>query len=565
MTADGKGEGKVEGNAQGSLEEAPLTRDPVAREWAALLGRHGADREALAFEGTSLDYSGLGAAVRAAGESLRAAGLEAGDRVAVLAPASLEGVVLIHALLAQRIVLLPLSPRLSAVEQDFILASSEALWLAVSESDERTRGLAERADCGLLRFGGTWRRAPGPDAGDPARPETAPIDRRGFDLALAIERRPPELAPARLETGRAALRDRGAALVLYTSGTSGRPKGAILSLASLIASARAQARLLGPSEPSDRWLLCMPLFHVGGLSILIRSALAGSAVVLHERFEVERASRALEREGITHVSFVATMLSRLLEHRGSKRAPESLRCVLVGGGSAPSELLERAIGLGYPIAPTYGLTEAASQVATRPPQVPVGPGDDPAAGLRPLPGVELRIVDEARRVLGPGAVGEIEVRGPIVMTGYLDDPEASARTLREGGWLATGDLGWLDARGGLRVLDRRADLIISGGENVYPAEVEAVLAAHPQVAEAGVVGVDDPVFGQRPYAFVVWRGEPELAAAALLRWCRERLAGFKQPVGIRAVEHLPRTASGKLIRRALAEAAAGGDRGSGTA
>jgi O-succinylbenzoic acid--CoA ligase len=375
------------------------------------------------------------------------------------------------------------------------------------------------------------------------------------EIELAIERRPPSLAPAALEARRAALRDRGAALVLYTSGTSGRPKGAILTFASLIASARAQARLLGPSEPSDRWLLCMPLFHVGGLSILIRSALAGSAVVLYERFEVERVSEALEREGITHVSFVATMLTRVLEHRRARRAPESLRCVLLGGGPASSALLEQAIGLGYPIAPTYGLTEAASQVATRPPQVPVGPGEDPAAGLRPLPGVELRIVDEGRRVLGPGAVGEIEVRGPIVMAGYLDDPAASARALRDG-WLSTGDLGWLDSAGGLRVLDRRADLIISGGENVYPAEVEAVLTAHPQVAEAGVVGLDDPVFGQRPYAFVVWRGEAELEVEILLRWCRDRLAAFKRPVGIQAIESLPRTASGKLIRRSLAALAA---------
>lgn len=555
MTADGKGEG----NAEGSVEEEPVTQvpvteEPVAWEWAALLGRHGADREALALGRTSLDYAGLGAAVRAAGESLRAAGIEAGDRVAVLAPASIEGVVLIHALLSQRTVLLPLSPRLSPVEQDFVLASSGARWLAVSEIDEAIRGLTERADCGLLRFSGSWRRAPDPGAWSPARSGPAPID--GLELELAIERRPPELAPAALEARRAALRDRGAALVLYTSGTSGRPKGAILSFANLIASARAQARLLGSSGSSDRWLLCMPLFHVGGLSILIRSALAGSAVVLHERFEVGRVSEALEREGITQVSFVTTMLSRLLEHRGARRAPESLRCVLLGGGPAPSALVERAIGLGYPIAPTYGLTEAASQVATRPPQGPVGPGEDPAAGLRPLPGVELRIVDEARRVLGPGAVGEIEVRGPIVMAGYLDDPAATARTLRAGGWLATGDLGALDSAGGLRVLDRRGDLIISGGENVYPAEVEAVLAAHPQVAEAGVVGLHDPVFGQRPYAFVVWRGEAGLEAEVLLHWCRDRLAAFKRPIGIRAVESLPRTASGKLIRRSLAAVAA---------
>lgn len=545
MIADGNGERPGAAHA--------MAESPAAEGWAARLGSHGPDREALVCGEASLDYARLGEAVRAAGERLQAAGLEAGDRVAVLAPASIDGVVLMHAMLAERIVLLPLSPRLSAVEQELILTSSGARWLAVSEIDEPVRRLAERTDCGLLRFGGAWRQVPdsGSGASVRARAGLAPSDRRELELELAIGRRPRAVARVVLEARRAELRDRGAALVLYTSGTSGRPKGAILGFASLIASARAQARLLGPSEPSDRWLLCMPLFHVGGLSILIRSALFGSAVVLHERFDAERVSEALEREGVTHVSFVATMLTRLLEHRGAARAPERLRCVLLGGGPASSALLERAIGLGYPIAPTYGLTEAASQVATRPPQVPVGPGGDPAAGLRPLPGVALRIVDQARRPLEPGAVGEIEVRGPIVMAGYLDDPEATARALQDG-WLATGDLGWLDATGGLRVLDRRADLILSGGENVYPAEVEAALAAHPQVVEAAVVGVDDPVFGQRPYAFVVWRGEAGLETEVLGRWCGERLAGFKRPVGIRAVERLPRTASGKLIRRALA-------------
>ncbi len=536
-------------HAERSTPEAPEAAAPGAEEWAALMGRHGADREALAFGQASLDYAGLGEAVVATAEALDAAGIEAGDRVAVLAPVSIEGVVLIHALLARRIVLLPLSPRLSAVEQDFILASSNARWLAVPEVDEQIRGLVERADCGLMRFSGSWRPSPHTGAAGRRRLARAPIS---VELRLSIERRPTELAAAvALEARRAVLRDRGAAVVLYTSGTSGRPKGAILTFANLMASALAQARLLGPSEPSDRGLLCMPLFHVGGLSILTRSALAGSAVVLHERFEVERASETLEREGITHVSFVATMLSRLLEHRGAKRAPKRLRCILLGGGPAPSALLERAIALGYPIAPTYGLTEAASQVATRPPDVPIEPGSDLAAGLQPLPGVGLRIVDAARRPLMAGEVGEIEVRGPTVMAGYLDDPEASERALRDG-WLATGDLGWLDAEGGLRVLDRRADLIISGGENVYPAEVEAVLAAHPAVVEAGVVGVDDPAFGQRPFAFVVWRGEAELDVESLRRWCAARLAGFKRPVGIRAVERLPRTASGKLIRRTLA-------------
>ena len=172
-------------------------------------------------------------------------------------------------------------------------------------------------------------------------------------------------------------------------------------------------------------------------------------------------------------------------------------------------------------------------------------------GLVPLPGVEVRIVDASDRPVAAGSEGEIQVRGPIVMRGYLDDPEATARALR-GGWLATGDVGWIDRAGRLRVLDRRSDLIVSGGENVYPAEIESLLALHPDVVEAGVVGIEDARFGARPLAFVVWHKGAARDARALADWCRERLAGYKRPVDFLAAESLPRNASGKLLRRELA-------------
>ena len=238
--------------------------------------------------------------------------------------------------------------------------------------------------------------------------------------------------------------------------------------------------------------------------------------------------------------------------------------MLVGGGPASTSLLERAALAGYPIAATYGLTEAASQVATRPPQTPRpassgrgATGDDSSehasalgGGMVALPGVEIRIVDAEDRPVGCGAAGEIQLRGPIVMSGYLGDPEATARALR-GGWLATGDIGCLDDAGGLRVFDRRSDLILSGGENVYPAERESVLVEHPEVLEAGVVGVPDVRFGARPLAFVVWRVGASPDPGGLAAWCRTRLAGYKVPVDFIAVDALPRTASGKLLRREL--------------
>lgn len=335
--------------------------------------------------------------------------------------------------------------------------------------------------------------------------------------------------------------------VLYTSGTSGRSKGACLRRANFVASADASLERLGPVV-AERWLACMPLFHVGGLSILMRSVRFGGPVRLLPRFDAAEVSDVLDAGDVAAVSLVPTMLSRLLAHRGDRPAPPGLKVVLLGGAAAAPELLARALAAGYPVCPTYGLTEACSQVATAAP---------PAAGvtqpqpMRPLPGTELRIVHDGRDV-PPGTPGEILVRGPTVMRGYLFDQHATAQAL-EGGWLHTGDIGYLDEEGGLQVLDRRDDLIVSGGENVYPAEVEAVLLEHPGVEEVGVAGIPDDDLGARVVAWIVLAPGAAPDAEPLQRHCRRRLAGYKQPREFRFVAALPRNAAGKLQRRRLLE------------
>jgi O-succinylbenzoic acid--CoA ligase len=356
---------------------------------------------------------------------------------------------------------------------------------------------------------------------------------------------PADLPPSPAAPAPPARDDRRTLAVLYTSGTSGRPKGACLSWGNFFASAVAAEERLGECV-HGRWLACMPLFHVGGLSMLVRSVVFGAPVRLHARFEAAAVSDALDAGDIAGISLVPTMLSRLLAHRGSRPAPEGLQVVLLGGAAAPAHLLKRALEAGYPVCPTYGLTEATSQVATASPPLPGATVPQPMRAVR---GTQLRIVSEGREA-GVGEAGEILVRGPTVMQGYLNDPAATAQALRDG-WLHTGDIGCLDAQGALQVLDRRDDLIVSGGENVYPAEVEAVLLEHPAVAEAGVSGVPDADLGARVTAWIVAVAGRAPSIAELQRHCRERLAGYKQPREFRFVAALPRTASGKLQRRQL--------------
>jgi o-succinylbenzoate---CoA ligase len=366
-------------------------------------------------------------------------------------------------------------------------------------------------------------------------------------------------APGGARPGAGAGGDADAVLaVLFTSGTSGRAKGACLTRANFLASAAAARERLG-EVVAGRWLACMPLFHVGGLSILTRSLRFGGPVRLLPRFDAQEVSDQLDGGDVAGVSLVPTMLSRLLAWRGPRAAPPGLRALLLGGAAAAPELLARARAAGYPVCPTYGLTEACSQVATA---APPAAGSATVLPMRPLDGTQLRIVRDGCDV-APGTPGEILVRGATVMQGYLHDREATERTLRDG-WLHTGDIGCLDGDGGLRVLDRRDDLIVCGGENVYPAEIEAVLLEHPLVADAGVAAVPDADLGARVVAWVVAAAGTALDVEALRSHCRRRLAGFKQPREFRCVEVLPRNAAGKLLRRRLGEdgrtARAGPDR-----
>ncbi len=439
--------------------------DPVRRH-----ARERPDALALRAGGRELSYAEIDAAASSAAAQLSGAGVGKGDRVATTVVAGVDFVALLHALPRLGAALVPLSPRLPPEERERLLHIA------------RPRLLVE-----------------------------APLE-----ADLVTDRPPPrpQIDPEALHT------------LLFTSGTTGAPKPVELSYANHLASARASAANLG-TQADDRWLCPLPLNHVGGLAILLRSAIAGTAAILHERFEVERVQESLESGEATLVSLVATQLRRLAE-AGLRRAP-ALRAALLGGGPVPRDLLEWVAERRLPVLQTYGMTETASQVATLPADEALAHERRGSAG-RPLPGVELRVAPDD---------GEVLVRGPMVSRGAL----------AADGWLHTGDRGALDGDGYLWIEGRLDDTVVTGGENVAPAEVEQALLAHPAVEEAAIVGGPDREWGEAVVAYVVLhpaRAQP--TDAELISLCRSRLAAHKAPKRIRRVPELPRTSSGKVAR-----------------
>jgi len=319
----------------------------------------------------------------------------------------------------------------------------------------------------------------------------------------------------------------GTAVHLLTSGTSGDPSVVSLQVGNLLASAHGSRARLGLG-PLDRWLGSLSLAHVGGIALVTRAAVLGSRVVLRGPFSLEIFLDLAGRGEVTHASLVPTMLFDALGAWKGRTPPDTLRCLLVGGAPASDDLLRRALAAGLPVALTYGLTEATSQVATAPPElVRAKPG---SVGL-PLSGVEVTLAED----------GEILVKGPTVAPGQQDGD----------GWLHTGDLGRKDPEGHLWITGRRSERIISGGVNVNPREVERILESHPLIVEAAVVGVPDVRWGERVVAAVVSTGGRDLSAAILLEEASKVLSAAKRPRALRFVDSLPRNANGKVDREQL--------------
>lgn len=325
-------------------------------------------------------------------------------------------------------------------------------------------------------------------------------------------------------------------LLISTSGSAGEPKCVMLSDANLEAAVLA-ARSRMPLSVGDVWLNCLPLYHVGGMSILYRCAQAGATMLL-QRFDAVRVMQALQRHRITHISLVPAMLAQLIE--AGPPAP-GLKYALIGGGPLSASLAQRAMELGWPLCPSYGLSEAASQVATL--CCMSSQWQQGMAGT-PLPGMEVEIAGAQSR----SAPGRIRLRGPMVMAGYANPGRESGHGLQDG-WFVTGDRGYLDADGKLVVLGREDDVLVSGGANVHPAEAEALLLACPGIADVALTALPDEIWGQRLAALVVGSASVD----AVQEWCRANMPGFMRPRLIVPVPALPRNALGKLERNRLPE------------
>lgn len=338
----------------------------------------------------------------------------------------------------------------------------------------------------------------------------------------------------------------GVQLVVATSGSGGVPRAVMLTAGNLGAAVRASRQRIALNA-GDVWLACLPLHHVGGLSILLRCLEAGASVLLQDRFETERVWSTLHMRAVTHLSLVPVMLEALLTRGPAEAPPASLRVVLLGGGPVDEALIRRAIDAGWPVCPSYGLSEHASQVATLCPAPPdwiagdVGP---------PLEGVQVQVVDEAGAPT-PGP-GRIRIVGPSVMAGYLNASWTPGDGLVDGG-LTTSDLGYLDERGHLHLLGRADEVIISGGENIMPQQVEGMMRGCKGVSDVVVVGVPDPRWGQRVVA--IYAGG--LEAPELERWCRDHVPSPLRPRGFLKLDRLPRNAMGKLDRKAVQRRAQG--------
>jgi acyl-CoA synthetase (AMP-forming)/AMP-acid ligase II len=510
---------------------------------AAAAERFG-ERLAIADGATRLSYAELFEQARTFGAALAASGVEPGDRVAIWAFNSAEWVIAMLGLLQAGAVLVPVNTRFKGAEAADILSRSRARVL-VTVTDFLDTDYVAMLDAAHAEL---------PDL------ETLVVARgpatshaEGWDGFLA---RATDATRAEVDRHSADMSADHPSDILFTSGTTGVPKGVVMTHGRTLGVATDWVQMTGLSS-DDRYLMINPYFHMFGLKAGILACVAAGAAMLPEAvFDVDRALARVDEEGVTVLPGAPTLYQSILDHPDRGRYDLStLRAGTIGAADIPVDLIRRIFAeLPYSLLISgYGLTEAGTASGTT-------SEDDPETIATtvggPRPGFEIRIVDGGGHDVPVGETGEIVLRGPTVMAGYLDDPEATAQALSPDGWLRTGDLGALDERGHLRIVGRSKDMFIVGGFNAYPAEIENALRRHPDVVQAAVIGIPDERLGEVGMAFVVTRSGDPAVGAEILAWCRDQLANYKVPRAIEIVDELPMNATGKVVKDELRARAA---------
>ncbi|MBI3784931.1 MAG: long-chain-fatty-acid--CoA ligase [Deltaproteobacteria bacterium] len=503
------------------------------------------DQEMLVFDDQRLTYGRLWTEIQQLGHALRALGVGRGDCVAVLQTNSHRYVQAYYATAHIGAVFLPVNYRAKLPELEYMLSTAHTKVLltgdryveAVEQLRPRLLSIQSYIALESRQHGMLW-----------------------LDELLAAA--PSELEPSEVE-------DDDTTILMYTSGTTALPKAVLLTYNDFTAYVTANVEM-ADGTPRGTSLLCVPLYHIAGATNVMSNMWSGRKMVLLRQFDPGEWLRTVEVEQVTHAFLVPTMVKQLIDHpEFSKHDLTSLQNVSYGGAAMPFPVVRRAIemfpkGVGFVNA--FGQTETTSTLTV------LGPEDHRLDGSaaevelrlkrlksigRPLPDVELKVVDDNGQDLSAGEIGELWVRTPRIMKGY-GSKDGVTSPLQEEGWLPTRDMGWMDEDGYIFLAGRKDDMIIRGGENIAPAEVEAVLYSHPGVDEAAVIGVPDVEWGQRVVAFVVPRPGVTLTGDEVSEFCRQRLASFKKPEVIRFLDELPKNQMGKVLKKDLRSQVEGG-------
>lgn len=495
------------------------------------------DRDCVVFEGKRFSFAQIDARVNRLAGALARRGLQKGERIGIMSVNRNQFVEAYFATAKLGGIFVPLNYRAKAEEIAYMIDYADIKLLFV---DERYLDLVSSIRAQL-----------------PKLIDVVPLDFEGHGGYEALINEENTEVPA------ADIADDDTTILLFTSGTTGRPKAVPLRHDAFVAYALENVEPASPDH-EERNILTVPLYHVAGIQAMFPAVYGGRTMIMMRQFELKEWLETVQREGATRAMLVPTMLKWIVDDPElGKYDLSRLKVITYGSAPMPFEVIKKAIELMPHVSfiNGYGQTESAATLTT------LGPEDHRLTGSeaerqkklyrlkrsigKPLPDVLIRITGEAGELLGPNAQGEIQAKGPRIMKGYWDDAQKTAQTLTKDGWLRTGDMGYLDDEGYVYLTGRTDDLIIRGGENISPAEVEEVLNSHPKVKESCVIGVPDPEFGQQPFAYCVLKEGETADPEEIIEFCREILAGFKRPKGIAFLDELPRNHTGKILRREL--------------